>query len=172
MDTKKTDACRRMNRAAVVHQNTTAPSPKNHAFPRPASSHPCVFTLVLRGFLRIVPEGAAVSPELRDAIAATRFCRTDPCALLMIDDRRAIIAGHWRGEEAIQSQRLAVLRNGKWSEASNLVEPVIPPVPVAGQPNPAAGTGAPDLATAPVELRTVERRQLHIDGKPVGDAFE
>ena len=26
--------------------------------------------------------------------------------------------------------------------------------------------------TARVEVRTVERRQLFIDGKPVGDAFE
>jgi hypothetical protein len=30
----------------------------------------------------------------------------------------------------------------------------------------------PNLATAPVELRSVERRQLYIDGTPVGEPFE
>jgi hypothetical protein len=33
-------------------------------------------------------------------------------------------------------------------------------------------TTAPNLATVPVEVRKIERRQLFIDGKPVGRPFE
>ena len=114
-------------------------------------------------FLRVIPEGTAVSPNLRDAIGATRFCRAEPCALVMVNDRRAIIAAHWRESEAIQTQQLAMQQNGKWSDGNNAAEAVASSAPIAGRP---------DLRTAPVELRRVERRQLYIDGKPVGDAFE
>ena len=41
------------------------------------------------------------------------------------------------------------------------------PIPPAAKP-----AQAPDLASAKVELRTVERRILVIDGKPVGAPFE
>jgi len=118
-------------------------------------------------FLRVVPDGAAVPPGLRDAVGASRFCRTDPCILMLVDARSAVLAGHWRGEDALQSQRMTLGKNGEWSELVG-----VPVPPVAGQPKPAAGKDEPDLATAPVELRTVDRRQLFIAGRPVGEAFE
>ena len=40
-------------------------------------------------------------------------------------------------------------------------------------PKPGAPTVPPlDMATTPVEVRAVSRRQLFIDGKPVGEVFE
>ena len=121
-------------------------------------------------FLRVVPEGATVPPRLRDAIAATRFCRSDPCLLLMVEPDRAVLAGNWRGSEAVQSQLLAQGSDGGWAETSATRSPL--PAPVKGRADPRAPIAQPDLATAPVELRTVERRQMYIDGKPVGEAFE
>jgi hypothetical protein len=32
--------------------------------------------------------------------------------------------------------------------------------------------GKTDLATAKIEIRTVERKQLYVDGKPVGENME
>jgi hypothetical protein len=122
-------------------------------------------------FLRVVPQGSTVPPGLRDAIGASRFCRTDPCVLMVIDARNAVLAGHWRGDDALQSQRLTLGSNGLWSELFGVPVPIVAR-PVAGKPNPDAAKHEPDLATAQIELRTVERRQLHIDGKPVGEAFE
>jgi hypothetical protein len=37
---------------------------------------------------------------------------------------------------------------------------------------PAAGSEKADLAKANIEVRSVVRRQLYVDGKPVGDPFE
>ena len=119
-------------------------------------------------YLRVVPDGAVVPPGLRDAIGGSPFCRTDPCVLMVIDGRNAIIAGRWRGEGALQSQRLGLGDNGEWAEIVGAPVRIVSP-PVAG-----SGTSVKDrsdLATARVELRTVERRQLYIDGKPVGEAF-
>ena len=121
-------------------------------------------------FLRVIPEGAAVTPRLREAIAATRFCRSDPCVLVMVDQDRAVLAGDWRGSEAVQSQLLALASDGNWAETSATRMPI--PSPVKGQAAVPASAARPNLATAPVEVRTVERRQLYIDGKRVGEAFD
>ena len=41
-----------------------------------------------------------------------------------------------------------------------------PAAPAATKPEPA------DLSKARLEIRAVERRQLYVDGKPVGEVFE
>ncbi len=122
-------------------------------------------------FLRVVPEGASVPPALRDAIGSTRFCRTDQCILTLVDARRAVLAGHLPGADGLQSQRLALGGKGQWSEHFDAPNLIAAPA-AAGRPNPDVAKGQPDLTTAEVQLRTVERRQLYIDGRPVGDAFE
>ena len=120
-------------------------------------------------FLRVLPAGTAVSPELREAIGGTQFCRETPCVLVMADPGTAIVTGRWPRQKAVSSQRLIRQASGKWVESSNAaVDDALTALPAKPKPE-AAG---PNLATAPVEVRTVERRQLYIDGKPVGDAFE
>ena len=117
-------------------------------------------------FLRVLPAGAMVSPDLREAIGGTPYCRDAPCVLVMADDRTAIVTGRWSRQQDMSSQRLVLDPGGKWVESSNSA--AIPVQPVASAPK----VPGPDLATAPVELRAVQRRQLYIDGKPVGEAFE
>ncbi len=109
--------------------------------------------------LRVVPEGVVVTPELRSAIAETRFCRLGPCVVTMIDDRRALIAGSMHEDDTVSVETLYRDSAGDWSTVN-----AVPPA--------AERRFRPDLATAPVEVRTVERRQLHIDGQPVGEAIE
>ena len=110
--------------------------------------------------MRVIPEGSAVPPELRSAIAGTRYCRVGRCVLTLVDADRALVAGPLYKDDTIETARMTRQRDGRWSPYENWVA-VAPKPPFR-----------PDLATAPVELRTVERRQLFIDGKPVGEAFE
>ena len=76
------------------------------------------------------------------------------------------MTGRWSRQQDMSSQRLVLDPGGKWVESSNSA--AIPVQPVASAPK----VPGPDLATAPVELRAVQRRQLYIDSKPVGEAFE
>lgn len=109
--------------------------------------------------LRIVPEGSEIPPDLRNSIASTRYCRVGPCVVTLVDERRAVIAGPLIKDDTVESAVLQRNEKGFWSQDIHsrfIAKPVF----------------RPNLVTAPVELRTVERRQLHIDGKPVGEAFE
>ena len=114
-------------------------------------------------FMRVLPAGSAVGPELRDAIAETRFCREAACVLVIADSATAIITGRGSRQEVLTTQSLRRHGGGKWVATFMVGDlPLSPGTTVA----------TPDLSTARVELRTVERRQLYIDGKPVGEAFE
>lgn len=120
-------------------------------------------------YLRVVPDGALVPSKLREAIGATRFCREMPCVLVSLDPRRAIVAGRWQGDEAVQSEILKQVADGSWETSTGIFRG---PRPVSGATRAPKSAEGPDLARAPVELRNVERRQLYIDGKPVGEPFE
>jgi hypothetical protein len=109
--------------------------------------------------LRVVPEGAAIPPELRNSIAATRYCRVGACVVTLVDDRRAIIAGPLMKGETLQSAVIERDDKGAWSQDFGVHTLAKPPF-------------RPNLVTAPVEVRKVERRQLFIDGKPVGEVLE
>jgi len=123
-------------------------------------------------FLRVIPEGSSLSEGLRQAVASTRFCRETACVLIMVDPGRAIVAGHWRGEEAVQSQMLARDPSGGWNPNFDTTA-VAAPAPTAETDTAGKSAAAKtDLRRATVELRAVERRQLFIDGKPLGAAFE
>ena len=109
--------------------------------------------------LRVIPEGSAIPADLHNSIAATRYCRVGPCVVTLVDDRRAVIAGPLIKDDTVESAVLERNAKGAWSQdihSRYVAKPAF----------------RPNLVTAPVELRTVERRQLHIDGKPVGEAFE
>lgn len=109
--------------------------------------------------LRIVPEGSDIPQDLRNSIASTRYCRVGPCVVTLVDERRAVIAGPLIKDDPIESAVLQRNDKGFWSQDIHsrfVAKPAF----------------RPNLATAPVELRTVERKQLYVDGKPVGEAFE
>jgi hypothetical protein len=109
--------------------------------------------------LRVVPEGATLPSGLRESIAATRYCRVGPCVVTVLDQRRAVIAGALIKDDTIETALLVPNANGVWEQDVNDRFVAKPPF-------------RPDVSRVPVELRTVERRQLFIDGKPVGEAFE
>lgn len=115
--------------------------------------------LTLGTRLRIVPEGAALPAGLRESIAATRYCRVGPCVVTLVDQRRAIIAGALIKDETVESALLMPDAKGIWQQDIHSRYVAKPPF-------------RPDMARVPVELRTVERRMLYIDGQPVGDAIE
>ena len=130
-------------------------------------------TANLGRFLRVVPEGASVSPALRRAIGSTRFCSESACVLLLVDARRALVAGRWRGDEAVQAQMLTRSDAGEWTPSYDVSVAVPAPAPPGRESSTAPREArGPDLARARIELRPVTRTQLHIDGKPVGEAFE
>ncbi|MEO6359313.1 MAG: DUF4153 domain-containing protein [Sphingomicrobium sp.] len=110
--------------------------------------------------LRIVPDGTILPPGLRAAIAGTRYCRFGPCVVTLVDDRRAVIAGPLFDTDMVEASEIKRDVEGVWSQSDILDSPALKPRP------------SPDLATAPVEVRIVQRRQLFIDGKPIGNAFE
>ena len=109
--------------------------------------------------LRVIPEGTAIPQDLRNSIAATRYCRVGPCVLTLVDDRRAVIAGPLIKDDNVESALIERDDKGVWSQDIHSPHVAKPPF-------------RPNLTNAPVELRTVERKQLYIDGKPVGEAFE
>jgi predicted naringenin-chalcone synthase len=113
----------------------------------------------LEARLRVVPAGSTLPPELRESIAATRYCRVGPCVVTLVDERRAVIAGPLIKDDNVESALLMPNAKGIWQQDIHSRFVAKPPF-------------RPDVSRVPVELRTVERRQLFIDGKPVGDALE
>ena len=109
--------------------------------------------------LRVVPDGTALPADLRNSIAATRYCRVGPCVVTLVDDHRAVIAGQLIKQDTVESALLERDAKGVWMQ--DIHSQYIPKPPVR-----------PDVATAPVELRKVERKQLFIDDTPIGNAFE
>ena len=79
-----------------------------------------------------------------------------------IDERRVVIAGGGGPGMSIMSGHYQLDATGAWNEDYDLQRANVRPSQTAP---------IPDMATVPVELRTVERKQLFVDGKPVGDAF-
>lgn len=109
--------------------------------------------------LRVAPEGSTLPPDLLGSIAGTRYCRVGPCVVTLVDERRAVIAGPLIKDDTVESALLERNSKGVWMQDIHSQYVAKPPF-------------RPNLGTAPVELRTVERRQLFIDGQPVGQAFE
>ena len=113
----------------------------------------------LEARLRVVPAGSTLPPGLRESIAATRYCRVGPCVVTLVDERRAVIAGPLIKDDNVESALLMPNAKGIWQQDIHSRFVAKPPF-------------RPDVSRVPVELRTVERHQLFIDGKPVGEPFE
>ncbi len=120
-------------------------------------------------YLRVEPTGANLSPAQRDAIAGTPLCRVEVCVVTVVDPRLALVAGRSTAKGDVVLYKLNMDDKGGWTSDYSGIN--------LADFNPANKTGdgskpAVDLTTAPVEVRTIQRRQLFINGKPVGEAFE
>ncbi len=109
--------------------------------------------------MRVYPAGAVVPEPLRTAIAQSQHCRIGRCVVAMVSPDKALVTGPLFKNDVILTQALVRTSDGSWAIADRL-------------PGATPDATKPDLATAPVELRTVARRQLFIDGKPMGEPFE
>ena len=107
-------------------------------------------------YLRVLPEGRVASEALRSAIARERSCRERTCLLVFADDRTALLAQSEGSESDVSIERYRLDKDGRWSTE-------LQAMPDSTKANP---------ASAQAEIRTVQRRQLFIDGKPVGLPFE
>jgi hypothetical protein len=116
------------------------------------------------GPLRIrVEGGAAVPPELMPTIAASRRCsgETEVCRLVLLGPSQAILISAFCPKCSPSPMVLQRAPDGRWSNRATLE--AAPPM-------------SPDeerrmMKTGKIELRTVERQQLFVDGKPVGEVF-
>ena len=118
-------------------------------------------------YARVLPEGAKLTPAQREAVASTPLCRVDACVVALLDERIGLVAGRTIRTGNIVLHRIERGDRGIWTH--DYVDAF--PTDLAARTRPDAPSG-PDMATATIEIRPVLRRQLHIDGKPVGSAFE
>lgn len=127
----------------------------------------------LESYLRIVSPDIEVTPELKSEITkGWQGCNDKPCALLRIDADRLVLVKHGyevNSDSNVLESRVIDLRElgaGKKPRPSQGAF-------VGNEAKPAPTSAAKvDLKRATVEIRPVERRQLYVDGKPVGEPFE
>ena len=107
--------------------------------------------------LRILSPGLRVTPDILRRIAMRQSCSGDAqCALLRVDQDRILVLST-RGEDRFL--------------ATQEIDLSLPMNVEVARPGPIAPKGI-DLGTAKIELRTVARRQLHVNGQPVGEVIE
>lgn len=101
--------------------------------------------------------GGAVSPALADIVGRTGACQKG-CQLIFIEPKRAVLflSGCERCFYIFDA-----LPDGTWIQR----------FPAASPKNTSTATSE-DPVTGKVEVRKVERQQLFIDGRPVGEVFE
>ena len=113
--------------------------------------------------VRIATPGLVLDDRLRTYLARSGQCVAPrQCVIVRIDDTRVGVIG---SSEAQGEATASVVNVAGLPAAGLKVEVATPP-----------GTGAvarvENFAQAPVEVRTVTRRQLFVDGQPVGQPFE
>ena len=109
-------------------------------------------------YLRLLSPDIALTPELKAEITGYNGCNDRPCALLPLDAQHLLLV-YKPYESGVTQSRVIDLPNLKERQKVRTATP-------------AAKPDAVDLAKASIEIRPVGRRQLYVDGKPVGDPFE
>jgi len=105
--------------------------------------------------IMVFPKGSSLSPDLRARLTEWDACGTAaPCHVIIRPDEVLVVRP---GTVA-----MLTLRDGKWTSTNEAVTPA--PIDERALAR-AFGQGR-------VEIRDVKRRQVFIDGKPVGAAFE
>lgn len=143
-------AQRQLAEAALASDNRYAVSEKSESISKQAR---------LDQYLRVISPDIAMTPKLRSAVTTGYdSCNDKPCALVRLDANRLLLVttGY---DNAVQSRviELDELATGKEQTAAITVPPQVKGV---------------DLARAQIEIRPIGRRQLFVDGKPVGEPFE
>ena len=107
-------------------------------------------------YLRKIPADMVVPPEVRIYVANNSYCHGQTCVLVQVSPTQFVLSGRY--EMGPAGSLVYTLYDGRWM--TNPPKPDIEPYIKA------------DLASARVEVRTIERKQLFVDGKPVGVPFE
>ena len=106
-------------------------------------------------YLRKIPSDLQLPTDLRIMIANANLCRERPCALVQIAPNSMVLAGSYHDNGPIETIHYTST-DGQWTTARPVADAV----------------AETNLSTATVEIRTIERRQLFINGKPVGQNME
>ena len=110
----------------------------------------------IAGRIRPLSRDVPLTPDVLRRVAMLRMCESgSQCALLRLDDNRLVVIAA-QGEERWVASALIDLREPLHAEA-------VPAIP--------APKGV-DLDKAKIEVRPVPRRQLYVNGEPVGVPFE
>lgn len=112
----------------------------------------------IRDKVRVLPAGQVLPPEAYAALDTRGQCKTAPCAAYVLGPDRIVVAG--RGNNVVLFARDA--KTGAWAEDYAAFR--------GGAI--AAGLTIDELEKAVIEVRPVQRRQLFVDGKPLGEDFE
>jgi hypothetical protein len=116
----------------------------------------------LESRLRILSPDVQLTPELRRRLTATYSgCDDEPCVLTRIDQDRLLLVVK-AGPTYPANASIISLKDLADPEKRDVVSEL-----QSEQPGPTDV----DLTRATVEIRTVERRQAFVDGKPVGSPF-
>jgi hypothetical protein len=102
-------------------------------------------------------EGGTVPPALADLIGRTGQCHDEACRVVFVEPKRAVVAR--------PSCRHCLFLFDAQPDGTWIQRLPAPPIVTTAAP-------LPDTASGRVEVRKVERQQLFVDGRPVGDAFE
>jgi hypothetical protein len=125
-------------------------------------------TAELNATIRTVPAGAAVPEALREAIASQIGCSIGECILFWRPGEARAVAVGFTSATSPAHVALIQLQNGRWSAAGPLTDVTQPRLDDRN----AIEAQQRAVAAGRVEIRPVTRRQVHVDGRPVGGVFE
>jgi len=118
-------------------------------------------------YLRVLSPGIELTPALREELTTGyQGCNDRPCALMRLDEKRLLLV-------TTDHDKTPNSRVISWDDVQADTGK-----PAADRELDRVGRAIPektskvDLARAQIEIRSVERRQLFVDGKPVGDTIE
>ncbi|MDV3258309.1 MAG: DUF4153 domain-containing protein [Sphingomonas sp.] len=108
--------------------------------------------------VRLLSPDIELTAPLKQELTGFKGCNDRPCALMRLDAGRLLLVHNPHGV-AVQSRVIDLASLGKGLKGPRDAVPGAEPVKV-------------DLARATIELRPVNRRQLYVEGKPVGEPVE
>ncbi|UKK85374.1 DUF4153 domain-containing protein [Sphingopyxis sp. BSN-002] len=112
----------------------------------------------IREKVRVLPAGQSIGDDAYKAIEDRGQCRTAPCAAYVLDADRMLVVGE--GNNVVLFARDA--KTKAWQEDYQAFS--------GGAVAP--GPTSDEVEKAAIEVRPVTRRQLFVNGKPVGEDFE
>ena len=120
----------------------------------------------LEGSLRVVPQAVPVPAALRVALAQSPACQFGPCTLVWQPAATEAVAIGFPCERCDPNvTRVTRDAAGGW----RVIADPGPGIPAGTSRNPAEQQRA--VAAGKVEVRAVQRRQVFVDGQPVGPIF-